>query len=1162
MRLELRRYRRPAWAVVVTVITFFLCAPVFAATLQVDMKDPDCGQVNKPYCKIENAINNSAAGDTIEIASGIYIENVMVGHDLTINGEDRDTTIVDGNNVTYGARFAPSTTVTVNNMTFRNGKYSRGAGIYTYAQQLTLNNVALKHNSADVNGGAIQFERGNLTINDSIIERNRASEFGGAIYVHPDATLLTINNSKIRHNNAGVEGGAIFHQGEKVKLDKGTRIQGNKAIQDGGALFVHQEADDLEIHDSSILFNRTEKRGGAMFLHGGNVTIKGSHINHNTALGQGINQNGGGAIYANGSQMNIDNTVISGNRTEGSGGGILLRASGDLVITNSVLSYNYAGFNGGGFDLALQGTTLDARNVTISGNAAKKRGGGLFSNNHVHSKLNNVTITKNIAAAVNDPDGHGGGIYLFSMPNNDKLVFEMSNTIVAGNKSLINSGNDCLTAATKLKSLGHNIVGDLGAQCTLDPAAGDPASTDQTGVPDVMLGVLADNGGPTPTHALLEGSPAIDKGNNDSCESADQRGYDRPFDGDENGVADCDVGAYEFGAEGDGEPDDGGDPGDTPADEGVLPGPDGGAGDGAGEANGAKELLEVQGGGSCGCDIRGVQAAPTWMHAWLALMGAFFAVIIGLRFRRHKVKASLFLVVLSLLVWSQHVEAASTLKVDRSDLNCQAAAEPYCTIQAAIDDATAGDTIEIAAGLYFENLIVPDNKELIIKGKGYSQTILDGRNLGPVIELKTFTDVEIEGVTLRHGKAPFGGGIITVGDDLEVRNSVIAFNSATNVSGGGIYSAANLGRLKLVNSTVHYNAVTGPNGNGGGIYWSGIGGAFLDKTHVVGNYGDGNGAGVHIASGAALTMTEGKIAANRAGDNGGGLFHASTGELSVNKTVIRENHAGLAGAGVYIGNQVTESKILQSQIKGNHVSQSDGGGILHGGGKLTLVDTEVSGNRAAEGAGIRATANLDIERSTMSYNLATVDGGGVSAELGVALNMLNSTVSGNACFKHGAGIDALGTSHLHYVTITGNVADLDEDNVGAGGGMSFSDNMHMENSLLAMNRTYSGDGHDCSGKIKSDGYNLIRDYDDTNCKLDPAGYDPASKDITGLTNDPKLGLLKDNGGSTPTHAINEGSVAIDAADPNSAEAKDQRQAPRPAGNHNDIGAFEYNSQAP
>jgi hypothetical protein len=59
---------------------------------------------------------------------------------------------------------------------------------------------------------------------------------------------------------------------------------------------------------------------------------------------------------------------------------------------------------------------------------------------------------------------------------------------------------------------------------------------------------LGENGGSTPTHALADDSPAIDAGDNNACPPTDQRGASRPVDGDGDGQAVCDIGAYEYGA--------------------------------------------------------------------------------------------------------------------------------------------------------------------------------------------------------------------------------------------------------------------------------------------------------------------------------------------------------------------------------------------------------------------------------------------------------------------------------------------------------------------------------------------------------------------------------------------------------------------------------------
>ena len=106
----------------------------------------------------------------------------------------------------------------------------------------------------------------------------------------------------------------------------------------------------------------------------------------------------------------------------------------------------------------------------------------------------------------------------------------LTNTIVANSIS----GGDCYGSIT---DGGHNLDSD--GTCGLDPAKGSLPNTDP------MLGPLQDNGGPTWTHALQPGSPAIDAGDNSQCPSTDQRGFYRHIDGDGDGTAICDMGAYE-----------------------------------------------------------------------------------------------------------------------------------------------------------------------------------------------------------------------------------------------------------------------------------------------------------------------------------------------------------------------------------------------------------------------------------------------------------------------------------------------------------------------------------------------------------------------------------------------------------------------------------------
>ena len=208
--------------------------------------------------------------------------------------------------------------------------------------------------------------------------------------------------------------------------------------------------------------------------------------------GAGIQMIGGKLILTNSSVTN--NKLIPTENTKG--GGIYLE--GGAVIENSTVSQNGAG-TGGGIFLA-GGTTT----------------------------ITNTTIFNNEAAV-------GGGIY--DEPNFFSFAF-LYNSIVANNSNG-NCGGGSETCGFEMISLGNNL--ESGNSCEF-AGADDFINTDP------LLGSLAWNGGIGFTHTPLAGSPAIDNGNNLNCPSMDQRGAPRPFDGNADGTATCDIGAVEYGS--------------------------------------------------------------------------------------------------------------------------------------------------------------------------------------------------------------------------------------------------------------------------------------------------------------------------------------------------------------------------------------------------------------------------------------------------------------------------------------------------------------------------------------------------------------------------------------------------------------------------------------
>lgn len=233
------------------------------------------------------------------------------------------------------------------------------------------------------------------------------------------------------------------------------------------------------------------------------------------------------------------------------GGGIWLANNGTLTLTRSVVAdnYNYIGSGGG---IANWKGTLVINNSTISGNGNSARGGGIanFYNDSTASTLivNNSTIANNSALTGGGLSGRGGGIWNQgaatitnstvvgnSAPTAGSGIFNDNTT---GTVSLTNSivANDAASNCSgTISSGGHNL--DSGNTCALT-VPGDLINTNP------QLGLLANNGGPTPTHALLFNSPAIDAGDSTVCAALPIGGVDQR--GELRNDLRCDIGAFEL----------------------------------------------------------------------------------------------------------------------------------------------------------------------------------------------------------------------------------------------------------------------------------------------------------------------------------------------------------------------------------------------------------------------------------------------------------------------------------------------------------------------------------------------------------------------------------------------------------------------------------------
>jgi CSLREA domain-containing protein len=334
---------------------------------------------------------------------------------------------------------------------------------------------------------------GNCTLRAAVMEANALA---GADVINLPAGTYTL---------------AIPGGGENAAATGDLDITGTLTIQgagvastvvDGGGLdrvFEARVGSTVQIDGLTIRGgNAGTDHGGGLYNFAGTVTLSGVVVHGNTALG------GGGVANESGTMTLVRGTV-SGNSADG-GGGIFNR--GTMNVNDSTLGGNQAvsGSGGGGWN---DGGVLTLRNSTVSGNSASATGGGLH-NTGTALNLINSTVSSNSAPT-------GGGI-------SNTLTTQLRNSIVANN-----TGGNC--SGFFVPFFGHNLSSD--ATCALT------GTGDMNGV-NPLLGPLAQNGGPTETHALLPGSPAVDAVPVADCVvTTDQRGVARP-----QGAA-CDIGAYE-----------------------------------------------------------------------------------------------------------------------------------------------------------------------------------------------------------------------------------------------------------------------------------------------------------------------------------------------------------------------------------------------------------------------------------------------------------------------------------------------------------------------------------------------------------------------------------------------------------------------------------------
>ncbi|ELR96934.1 choice-of-anchor Q domain-containing protein [Gloeocapsa sp. PCC 73106] len=407
---------------------------------------------------------------------------------------------------------------------------------------LTVNTTTDQFDGSGSNGLSLReaIARANANPNDDYIITLSA----GSIYrLTLDATNGDESGSDLDILN-GANVTITTNGTQPATIDAGSLFNPDRNLFNPDRVFFVSPDSTLNI-DNAIITRGSAGNGGGIYNERGSVTLT------NVTLSENVASSSGGGIYNVQGNLVIVNSTLENNSSDSSfssSGGGIYTSSGNVLIVNSAIVNNSAlgsSFSDGG-GILNDNSRSTLINTTVSGNRVDNVGGGI-SNIYGVLTLSNTTITNNTADADSNGSGGGGGIY-----NNSGTV-DLSNTIIAEN---FDSPNNVGSNSTSPDAFGsflgdnNNLIGDT------DGASGF-GGTDLVNV-DPLLASLSNNGGPTRTHALLNGSRAIDLGNTSLLyeDIADLDGDNNrieriPFD--QRGIgfnrvvgSRVDIGAYEF----------------------------------------------------------------------------------------------------------------------------------------------------------------------------------------------------------------------------------------------------------------------------------------------------------------------------------------------------------------------------------------------------------------------------------------------------------------------------------------------------------------------------------------------------------------------------------------------------------------------------------------
>ncbi|MCX6875774.1 MAG: choice-of-anchor D domain-containing protein [Verrucomicrobia bacterium] len=1192
----------------------------------------------------ELLIDKSLMIDASALAQGLSVSgnqvsrvfNIAVGSTVTLDGLtitggsgigggianfgllNLNRSTVAGNTASgnYGGGIYTTGTLTATHCTVANNSGLVGGAIFTQGTA-TLIHTTIANNLGESQAGGLAVNGGSVTLNNTIIAGNQSPfapdsyTFAGSItqsgvnfiggdpqlaplanYGGPTPTLPPLASSPVL-DAAGATSLATDQRGFPrvvgTKADIGAVEAGPvvtvTSAADAGAGSLREAIQSVTAPDTRIRFAST-LAGSTIPLAGGitipaatTITIDGTGLTDGITIA-GDHTFGLFVIDSGtpGGNVTLNSVTITGGGGELGGG---FDNQGTLTLLNDSFFGNSTSF--GGAAIFNRGT-LVAFNVTFHDNSADLQGGAIYHNNGSIA-LHHATISGNSAAS------EGGGIWI----ETGKVTLE--NTLVAGNTAPSVADLKKNEGAT-LTASGSNLIGD-NASVEMEFPSGPLVG--MTAAPlNAQLGQFGNFGGATPTLPLLPGSPAIDAAVAVlGTPATDQRGRARMADGDGNGSAIPDLGAYEVGV------------------SIVTTVADSGAG-----------------------SLRRIVEGPATGHEWVTFDPTVFngspAATITLASQ------------LSITDRLLHLDAGSIaggVTLSGNGVTRVLAINETSTVEIERMTITNGATAagESGGGIINQGTLSVRNSTLSHNASGQDGGAIES------IGMLSLTNSTVAG----NSAASAGGGIdFHNGEVFTLTNSTVAANAAGG-SGGGIRSS---GSLTLSNALVAGNRAPGSNDLlgevttlGGNLIGDGTGA--IGVTHgfngdqvgtdsapiearlaPLANYGgatetmallvgspaldtgfssgaipatdqrgfprvgtadigaleagpvmlvtnsNDSGAGSLREALANATAPGARILFNRSSSNN--LIGLTGGELLVgaNRTIFLDASSLVDGLGnpSEEPDPVRPSRLLTPS--GLTVSGTDTSRVfnipstsnvamhrltvrngtasgIYNQGRLTLTAATITHNSATNGGGIRNDGgSVTVRDSTVAENSASAAAGGILVTGGTFL-MENSTVANNAAGTGAGGgvrLEAGATGAIRHSTVAANKAGTTSGSgLGVGLENAASAALTLENTLIADNIAGARSGganapSDTKGNFMAVGANLVEVH--------------SSGTFTGparITADPRLGVLADNGGPTKTLMLLGGSPALGAGVASAIPPfNDQRGFPRILAGGLDLGAYQ------